>query len=152
MNLTGRLITIHNLKQQVETFWELLHETTAAVTQPENLKPEVRRLFGDLRRKHTWEKAAAHFYTQWVINAAGDGDIFFKLMDPSGWEPWQREIRFLILEALTADKYGIELLRGAYEYLVENSKTELANGLLELAREAGGFHKAPAIQAFAGVG
>ncbi|HEY9879658.1 MAG TPA: hypothetical protein V6D29_14465 [Leptolyngbyaceae cyanobacterium] len=144
-------IPIQTLKQNVLRFWTMLHTSTASVCQSENFKPEVRKLFGDLRRKNTWEKAFAHFYVQWVLSCAADGDIFFKLMDPNRWAPWQQALRFFILEALLTDRKAEEVIGGSYESLAVNNRTELANGLLELAREGRGTDQPTALLSQAGV-
>lgn len=138
-------ITIQALKVEVERVWLMLHKSTMAEPQPESFKPEVRRLFGDLRFKHTWERAYAHFFVQWVIACVGDGDLFFKIMNPATWPVWRQELRLLMFDGLLADKRGISLVRGAYSYLVDMGKTELADGLLELAREFGARNRTASI-------
>ncbi|WP_206755240.1 hypothetical protein [Nodosilinea sp. FACHB-13] len=107
-----------------------------AHVQPENFEPEVRHLFGDLRLKHTWEKAYSHFFVGWLIACIFDGDTYFKVLDPSKWSDWKYELRFLTLEALAAHPEFKSLTSNSYSYLVSTNQEELARGLLELAREA----------------
>ncbi|MBD2261243.1 hypothetical protein H6G13_27165 [Pseudanabaena sp. FACHB-2040] len=128
----------------------MLHNSEMVVPQVENFKPEVKRLFGDMRRKVTWEKAFAHFYVQWLMACVGDGDLFFKLMDPERWPDWQKELKFLILEALLAHKDSREMLPNSYRYLRKTNREDLANGFLALARQSRGGAQAAPLLASAG--
>jgi hypothetical protein len=95
--LTQGLISIQELKAEVFDLWCRIHKSNLAQVQTENFKPEVHRLFGDLRLKHTWEKAYSHFFVGWLIACIFDGDTYFKVLDPSKWTAWERALRFLTI-------------------------------------------------------
>jgi hypothetical protein len=134
--LTQGLISIHKLKAEVLYFWCAIHKSNMAQVQPENFEPEVRRLFSDLRLKHTWEKAYSHFFVGWVFVCIFDGDTYFGVLDPSDWHDWEYELRFLTLEAIAAHPASKPMTSNSYSYLVSTNREELAQGFFGLVREA----------------
>lgn len=136
LNLTKGLITIQALKRYVRRYWEMAHRSRMAVVQGENFLPEVRKLFGDLRLKHTWERAYSHFFVNWVVGCAVEADSYFQVLDPSQWEAWAYELRFLTLEAIAAHPETESMASNALSYLVRYKKENLANGFIELIEES----------------
>lgn len=134
--LTQGLISLEELKAEVFNLWGWLHKSNLAQIQAENFKPEVRRLFGDLRLKHTWEKAYSHFFVAWLIACIFDGDTYFKILAPNRWPDWQKALRFLTYQALTAHPETQTLTTNSYSYLVSMRREHLANGFFALAKEA----------------
>lgn len=134
---TREQISLPKLKEMVREYWDGLLYSNDAIAATD-FKAEVRRLFGDLRYTHTWEKAFAHFFVQWAKDCVMDGDLWFKVFDPADWLPWQRQLRFLILDAILADKQAVEATRNSLEYILSINSPELADGLLGLAKEAAG--------------
>lgn len=96
----------------------------------------MRKLFGDLRLKHTWERAYSHFFINWVVGCAVDGDTYFGVLDPSKWIDWEYELRFLTLEAIAAHPETESLTSNALSYLVRYKKESLATGFIQLVEEA----------------
>ena len=135
-NLTKGLITIQTLKKRVRRYWEMAYRSRMAVVQDENFLPEVRRLFGDLRLKHTWERAYSHFFVNWVVGCAIEADTYFGVLDPAQWEDWAYELRFLIVEAIAAHPETESLTSNAWSYLVRYRRESVANGFFRLVGES----------------
>lgn len=136
LNLTKGLITIQALKKRVLRYWSMAHRSRMAEVQEENFLPEVRKLFGDLRLKHTWERAYSHFFVNWVVGCAVEGDTYFGVLDPSEWSDWEYELRFLTLEAIAAHPETKSLTLNALSYLVRYKRESRANGFIRLVEEA----------------
>ncbi|PSN15847.1 hypothetical protein C7293_05560 [filamentous cyanobacterium CCT1] len=136
LNLTKGLITIQALKRYVHRYWAMAHRSRMAVVQEENFLPEVRSLFGDLRLKHTWERAYSHFFVNWVVGCAVEADTYFGVLDPSQWEDWAYELRFLTLEAIAAHPETKSLTSNALSYLVRYERESLASGFIALVEES----------------
>ena len=135
-SLTQGLISIQKLKAEVFRAWCWIHRSNMAYVQPENFEPEVRRLFGDLRLKYTWEKAYSHFFVSWVVGCICDGDTYFRFLDPKDWYDWQYELRLLIFQALAAHPGSESMTRNSYSYIARYERESLADGFFALAKEA----------------
>ncbi|MBD2230966.1 hypothetical protein [Phormidium tenue] len=134
--LTQGLISIQKLKAEVFRVWCWIHRSNMAQVQPENFEPEVRRLFGDLRLKHTWEKAYSHFFVSWVFDCICDGDTYFQVLDPKDWYDWEYELRLLTFQALAAHPRSESMTRNSYSYIARYERASLADGFFALAKEA----------------
>ena len=133
---------LHQLKKAVHYRWQSVIEINEAVVQPEQFKDEIRRQFGDLRYKATWEKALARFYAQIIHDACLDawGLILYGL----NFKPGDRfyEYRHQIFEEFIAFPDGMELLKAGLEQIFysndftpQERKEAQGNGFFELVRE-----------------
>ena len=105
------------LKNQVFYEWTRLHEFEKAIAQPENFKLEVKRRFGDLRVKATWEKALCSFR---ALNLQfGYLDSYELLTIHLNFQPQDAlyEYRYRILEEFLQLPDAVELLRSGLEQL-----------------------------------
>jgi hypothetical protein len=132
---------INELKAKAYDRWVTINEFKQCLIQPKNFKVEVRKRFGDMRRKDTWIKACSHFWAQ-VLDACWDIQntelitLFFnfKETDP------EYEIRHEIFEAFMQFPDSLERIRNGLERLLGepiNEKEERAiNGFFKLAQES----------------
>ena len=124
------------LKDQVFYEWTRLHEFEKAIVQPADFKLEVRKRFGDLRFKATWEKALCSFR---ALNLQfGYLDSYELLTIHLNFQPKDAlyEYRYSILEEFLQLPDAVELLRSGLEQLFSADFTpqerEQASGFFRL--------------------
>lgn len=127
------------LKQEVYDAWEFLSGYRGCVVLPENFKPEVRREFGDLRRKETWIKALARFE---ALNAFHDClDAYHLVLHTFNFTPdrLDYEYRHAIFDEFLTIPGALDLLKLGLEQLWSNSFTnddrEETHGFFTLVAE-----------------
>lgn len=132
---------INELKAKAYSAWLSLNHINGCIVQPENFKAEVRKRFGDMRRKETWKNAYAHFVAQgiddsWACENTELITVFFNFKESEE----DYEIRHEIFEAFMQFPDALERLRDGLERLLGepiNEKEERAiNGFFKLAQES----------------
>lgn len=116
--LSKGLISLKFLKEEVFALWDT--EFSAVAAQPEQFKPDVRKRFGDLRKRATWENAYAYYYSEMVSGAIGyEAEGLYQIhFAVSTWPAWQKSLRLKILDALIANPRCLELLRNSLEAMI----------------------------------
>jgi hypothetical protein len=130
------------LKEKVFEAWEFLSGYRGCVVLPENFKPEVRREFGDLRRKDTWIRALARYE---ALNAFHDClDAYHLVLHALNFtsDRWDYDYRHLIFDEFLMIPGALDLIKLGFEQLLSVSFTdqdrEEAHGFFELVAEQQG--------------
>lgn len=130
------------LKEKVYEAWEFLSGYRGCVVIPENFKPEVRREFGDLRRKETWVKALARYE---ALNAFHDClDAHHLVLHTFNFtsDRWDYEFRHRIFDEFLMIPGALDLIKLGFEQLLSASFTDHdrkeAHGFFELVAEQQG--------------
>lgn len=135
---------LKRLKELTYGAWARLSVYNGALVQPENFKPEVRRV-GDMRYKATWEKAYAQFRVKNILDCFEGCDSLITLhLNPHFGSDEDRELYSLVLDEFLAQPEGPEYIRLGLEQIFGESfdteDREAARELLGLVgarREAG---------------
>jgi hypothetical protein len=131
---------LRELKERVFEEWKDHCWFKRSVIQPELFKTEIRKDFGDLRRKVTWEKALCRFR---ALNAKiGLLDAYTLILSTFNFTPddWDYEYRHQIVEEFLMLPNGLELIKLGLEQLLSVDFTSeergKAHGFFELVRTA----------------
>lgn len=133
---------LQELKQGTYQCWQELVELNSAVVQPETFKAEVRQLYGDLRKKSTWQQAYAAFFARMNWDACLSAHtLIVHVLNPAPDEATY-ELRHLVLEQLLAIPEALEaIVQGLEEIFRSPSAQEkqCAHEVLEMVgRQSGG--------------
>lgn len=124
------------LKHRTYEMWlDMNHSEDAIATNA--FKDEVRKSFGDLRRKDTWVRALAMFQARFHYNACLDAWSLITHSFNFDSNRWDYEIRHEFFEAFLQLPEGLELLKMGLEQLFTyfTAEEQECNGFLELVSE-----------------
>jgi hypothetical protein len=130
-------VKLNRLRQKVYENWsEINHSKRAIATK--DFKDDVRKNFGDLRRKDTWSKALARYYahTANIMCLDAWSLILYTLNFTPDSEYY--EFRHLILDEFLMFPDGLDLIRMGLEQLQANfdsNERKEAHGFFELVAE-----------------
>ena len=127
------------LKTRVHDSWKRYLWFEEAISQPDGFKADIRKEFGDLRCKSTWEKALARYRG---LNAQiGLLDASSLILHALNFTPerWDYEYRHSIFDEFMLLPDGLDLIRAGLEELYSADYTaqerEKANGFFSLVQE-----------------
>lgn len=130
------------LKAYCYDLWCELAEFNDAIPQADGFQREIRALFGDLRRKATWEKALVRFYAQMIHTCCLDACtvILYSLnLEPNDTF---YEYRYAIFEEFLTYPESLDLLRSGLEQIFNSSdftpqqrQETRENGFFAMVRE-----------------
>jgi hypothetical protein len=134
------MLKLADLKHRVYQCWENLSSFNGALVQPEQFKADVRKQFGDLRRKQTWINAYCQYTARNSLDVCLDAWTLIRYDFNFTPERWDYELRHQILDAFLAIPEGAELLKTGLEQLFEDTlftpeERSEANGFIRLVAE-----------------
>lgn len=127
------------LKIRVHESWKRYLWFEEAISQPDSFKADIRKEFGDLRYKETWESALARYRG---LNAQiGLLDASSLILNALNFTPerWDYEYRHSIFDEFMMLPDGLDLIRVGLEELYSATYTpqerEKADGFFRLVQE-----------------
>lgn len=135
---------LKDLKERTFQEWQRYGWYKQVLIQPETFKPEIRRRFGDMRRRDTWERAYCHYR---ALNAQiGLLDAYTLILETFNYQPDDADYAYRrrIFEEFLTLPDGLELIRLGLEQLFSIDFTpeerQEAYGFFELVSEIGGHN------------
>lgn len=127
---------LQELKRHTYEIWLDMNQSEGAIAV-DTFKDEVRKGFGDLRRKDTWVRALAMFQARFHHNACLDAWSLITHSFNFNSGRWDYEIRHEFFEAFLQLPDGLELIKMGLEQLFTDftAEEQECNGFLELVAE-----------------
>ena len=114
-----------DLKERTQEYWSSTCIYEEVVIQKENFKGDIRKVFGDLRCKSTWERALCHYTARYHrLDGIGFPGLSLIHLFADLYEPWYSEYRDLLLESLLTLPNGAEYVLSHLQALDYNAETD----------------------------
>jgi hypothetical protein len=140
-------LKLNELKQLTWRYWTQHCRFQDVVVQPDLFKAEIRKDYGDLRRKSTWVKAAARFIAANTSIAASDSVVL--ITDDLNFAPDTPEyqIRYEVLDAFLEIPKMFEAIKNGFEEIFSEpggytpQEMDGITGLLQWAQQHPGINR-----------
>jgi hypothetical protein len=139
-------LKLNQLKELTQKWWLQHNKFQDVVTQPELFKSEIRKDYGDLRRKSTWIKAAARFLAANISIAASDSVML--ITDDLNFTPGtpEYEIRYEVLDAFLEIPDMFEAIKIGFEQIFSSGnptphEENGVKGILQWAQQRQGIER-----------
>jgi hypothetical protein len=139
-------LKLDELKKLTWDYWHFYIDANDVTSQPSDFKSEIRKDYGDLRRKSTWVKAAARFVAASISLAASDSVML--ITDDLNFAPDtpEYEIRYEVLDAFLEIPDMFEAIKIGFEQIFASGsptryEMDGIQGLLQWAQQRQGLER-----------